>query len=139
METITEISKRQQLKDLSLLAREFQNQKITENTDDISVMMFANKTINFILLEYFYKNENETEFKTFDQWKNAGATVVKGAKARFIWGQPIKKEDKENKVFSFSPLIAVFSNKQVYFPAIVEKKEIEKHTKVTDKSLNEIL
>ena len=106
-------------------ARNIKARLIETATSESKANYFATRPINFYLLNYVYKQENITEFNKFNEWKNKGATVLKGAKAYPIWGQPVgaQKEDaaeakgetyeateEENRRF---PMCYVFSNLQV--------------------------
>ena len=86
---------------------------------------YAALPINHFLLNYVYKAEGITEFNKFNEWKNKGASVIKGSKAFPIWGQPIgtqKEEAAEEKGEAYTateeenqrfPMCYVFSNLQV--------------------------
>ncbi|KAF0198396.1 MAG: hypothetical protein FD166_1449 [Bacteroidetes bacterium] len=100
---------------------------------DNKVLYWASKTINYMLLNHIYETEGATEFKTFMQWKQEGATVKKGAKAFLIWGQPLgtREEEKEKGISPedfdslFFPLCYLFSDKQVIKAADRVKPETE--------------
>ena len=106
-------------------AREIQNQLVESATSAQIAFYYANRSINFYLLNYVYKQEGITEFKKFTEWKTAGATVKKGEKAFPIWGQPIgtqKEEEAQAKGEQYTaseeenrhfPICYVFSNLQV--------------------------
>lgn len=66
-----------------------------------------------------YKNHRDIEFKTFDQWKADGYSVKQGEKAVYIWGKQLTKtitEDGQEKEIKFFPMVALFSDSQVYNP-----------------------
>ena len=74
------------------------------------------QTINEGLKE-IYKQQGNDELRTFDQWKKAGFQIKKGAKALYLWGRQTAKtvtENGEEKEITYFPLVAVFSENQVY-------------------------
>lgn len=102
--------KRKQLKELSKIAR----MRIAEDCEGMSV--------NEVLVDVFYKDEINRDFKTLHQWSNEGFKVKKGSKAFLLWGKPkpIEKEkpeqapaDSEQDEEDFFPLCYLFSNNQV--------------------------
>lgn len=101
---------RKKLIELSRIARTLKNEK------DLDM------TINEILLKFMYNADEDTEFNSFMEWKRKGYTILKGAKAFVIWGQPTKVKAKEEKTkeeqdedgYEFFPLCYLFSDKQVY-------------------------
>jgi hypothetical protein len=78
-------------------------------------------TINEAILNGIYKTDNPQiqEFKTFNQWKNEGKKIKKGAKGFVIWGKPKKaqaekpdtKSEEEN--YKYWPMCYLFSNLQI--------------------------
>ena len=76
------------------------------------------KTINEGLLS-IYNLQGHSQLKTFEQWKALGKSVKKGSKAFYLWGKQVSREITENgecKEVKFFPLIALFSENQVYTP-----------------------
>lgn len=79
-------------------------------------------TVNEAIKEqYLDLNTEITEFKTFGQWKQEGATVRKGEKAFLVWGQPRKIEQvpegsDEPEEFKYWPVCYLFANTQVHIP-----------------------
>lgn len=76
------------------------------------------KTINEGL-KSIYQEEGHREFKTYDQWTKAGLHVKRGAKALYMWGKQTAKtitDQGEEKEIKYFPLVAVFSDLQVYTP-----------------------
>lgn len=70
-------------------------------------------------LKAIYSQQGHAVLKTFDQWTSAGYRVKQGAKAIYLWGKQTHKtitEDGEEKEIKFFPLVALFSNSQVYNP-----------------------
>ena len=97
--------KREELKAVSQAIKNLINEKVY-------------KTVNEGLMA-MYKNHKDIEFKTFDQWKAAGYSVKEGEKAVYIWGKQMTKTITENgqqKEIKFFPLVALFSDLQVYNP-----------------------
>lgn len=79
--------------------------------------------INEALIEA-YKDENNTEFKSYQEWLKEGYQVRKGEKAFLLWGKPKEiektegKEEQESKSekeegYTYFPVAYVFSNAQV--------------------------
>lgn len=103
-------SKREQLKQISKIAKKLQEKEYPE------------LTINEILLNILYQPKNKKAskltFDTFNGWREKGMRVKKGEKAYLIWGkkrkalqQESEKDEKED--FNFFPLAFVFSSSQV--------------------------
>lgn len=73
--------------------------------------------LNEALIQVAYKNETHQEFKTFNQWKKDGYTILKGSKAFPVWAQPVKstkpKEGASPEDYEFFPVCYLFSNAQV--------------------------
>jgi N-terminal domain of anti-restriction factor ArdC len=119
--------KRLNLSNLSRQADDLREKSIKEameKGDVKAAISWEFRTINSILLHNIYEINGATEFKTFNQWKQANATVKKGEKAFLIWGQPIKNgkqegteepktETEEKDKYRFFPLCFLFSDKQV--------------------------
>lgn len=77
---------------------------------------------------YAEENEGIEEFKTFNQWKQDGYTIIKGSTAFLVWGQPRKVEQvpegaDEPEEFKYWPLCYLFANTQVFKPG--EEKPTE--------------
>lgn len=77
-------------------------------------------TINEAVIELYKKqNPDIKEFRTFNQWKKIGKSIIKGSKAFAVWAQPtkIKHPDpvkaKEDEEFQYFPLCYLFANTQV--------------------------
>ena len=74
------------------------------------------QTINEGLKE-IYKQQGNADLRTYDQWKKAGFQIKRGAKALYLWGRQTAKtvnENGEEKEITYFPLVAVFSENQVY-------------------------
>ena len=104
-ETIQE--KRKRLHELSIKAKELQE------TGEM-----ADLTINQIIVEHFYKSDQDREFKTFKTWIKDGFAVRKGEKAFLLWGRKKQEVQKpsgetETEELEFFPITYVFSNNQV--------------------------
>ncbi len=72
--------------------------------------------VNEILINEFYTDEDNYEFKTFHDWLKEGKKVRKGEKAFLIWGKPRTKEKEtktEEEKEEFYPICYLFSNNQV--------------------------
>ncbi len=73
--------------------------------------------LNEALIQVAYKSDTHQEFKTFNQWKREGFTILKGSKAFAVWAQPVKatkaKEGANPEDFEFFPVCYLFSNAQV--------------------------
>ena len=68
-------------------------------------------------LKAIYTQQGHHELKTFDQWEKVGMHVKKGAKALYLWGKQTAKtinENGEEKKIKYFPMLAVFSDLQVY-------------------------
>jgi hypothetical protein len=75
-------------------------------------------TINAAIINEFYKSNEHQLFKKFSEWKKEGKTILKGAKAFAVWGQPKKQpkpkpEEETKEKFEFWPICYLFSNAQV--------------------------
>lgn len=119
--------KRSFLCQITAQARTMRDEKITFSKSIEEANLWASKPLNYYITNYLYQNSTEKlTFKTFNDWKKDGATVLKGSKAYVIWGQPLKKQKNEKEVkkteksddtenLDFFPLCYVFSSEQVYF------------------------
>ena len=68
-------------------------------------------------LKAYYNEQGHRELKTFEQWERIGMHVKKGSKALYLWGRQTTKSITENgepKEIHFFPLVALFSDLQVY-------------------------
>lgn len=64
-----------------------------------------------------YAKKNHIVLKTYDEWRAEGMQVKRNEKALYLWSRRKKRVVEENgeiKTFFFFPLLAVFSNLQVY-------------------------
>jgi hypothetical protein len=116
------------LSELSRRAEQLRDQRTNEAQTENEAIFWATRTINYMLLHHIYDIDEATEFKTFNEWKREGATIVKGSKAFTIWGQPREASHKQKEepkppagetpedVYSFFPLCFLFSDKQVTRP-----------------------
>jgi len=125
----TEITNRQKQFDRLLqatsTARQIKTRMIEEAHSVAVAVYYASLPLNHFLTSYVYKAEGITDFKKFQEWKQAGASIIKGTKAYPIWGQPVgiqKEERAEEKGESYEatieenkrfPMCYVFSNLQV--------------------------
>lgn len=72
-------------------------------------------SINAALIE-LYNQEGHSNFKTFNQWKALGKSIIKGSRAFTVWGSPINSKPDpqvEQDEFQFFPLCYLFSEQQV--------------------------
>lgn len=112
IEIVTIEQKRNQLKELS-----------KQVSDLVTAGEFD--TINEAIIKTFYKDPTHSEFKTFNQWKADGYSIIKGSKAFIVWGKPKKVQDTEkaaeqgkdapadDSTHDFYPIAFLFSNAQV--------------------------
>jgi len=116
------LAKRLTLSQLSQKAKDLKADFIEQAETANEAIFWGMKTLNYFLLNHIYNTNGATEFNTFNQWKEKGATVLKGEKAFLIWGQPKqggKKEDQatnENEKkdpYEYFPICYLFSNLQV--------------------------
>jgi hypothetical protein len=79
-------------------------------------------SVNEILIQEFYTDDENYIFKTFHDWRKEKKKVKKGATAFLIWGKPKDKSKKEetpktetseDEKDDFFPLCYLFSNAQV--------------------------
>lgn len=123
--------KREKLIELSVQAKKLRQQKIDNATTAEEAAFWASRTVNYMLLHHIYTEGGGVRFETFNQWKEEGATIRKGAKATVIWGQPRQgiatqeqvdatpnaepTEDTTAAEYEFFPLCFLFSEDDVYF------------------------
>lgn len=102
-------ARRKALINLSLKAR-----AMREENDEL-----AGLTINDIVIDHFYTDEENFDFKLLRDWNKEGFQVKKGARAFTIWGKKRKatkaaeQEGGEDQEYKFFPLAYLFSNAQV--------------------------
>jgi len=111
------------LQEMSRQAKKLREKKVNEaleNGDNETAMLWASKTLNSIIIDMFYKVDDNVEFKTFHDWKKENKKVRKGERGFVIWGKPLKAQGKEEKEKEpneengeFFPICHLFSNKQV--------------------------
>jgi hypothetical protein len=104
-------AKRKALRDLSRIAKA----RIEADCEGM--------TVNEVLLQKMYTDDDNTEFNTLFEWSKKGFKVNKGEHAFLIWGKPkpTKKGEESKKPGeqtdedddSFFPLCYLFSNAQV--------------------------
>jgi hypothetical protein len=83
-------------------------------------------TINEAVIDSFYKDEVNTDFRTFPEWQREGYRIKKGSKAFIVWGKPKRSQDKDkadaqgkeapatdDDKGDFFPIAFLFSNAQV--------------------------
>lgn len=82
--------------------------------------------INTAIIDTFYIDKQHTTFKTFNEWKREGYSILKGSKAFLVWGKPTAVQEKEkaqeqgkdepatdDSQKDFYPIAFLFSNAQV--------------------------
>jgi hypothetical protein len=96
-------------------------------SDSVSSLVEAGEfnNINEAVIDTFYKDGDHTQFKTFNDWKTEGYSIIKGSKAFLVWGKPKRVQDSEkakeqgkdepteDRERDFFPLAFLFSNAQV--------------------------
>ncbi len=115
--------KRAELCRLSARAKEIRSTKANKAKTPEEAAYWQGKTLNSIIIDNFYKDENNQIFKTFKEWKSEDLQVKKGQKGFVVWGRKMKATDKteakktgnseDEKSFKFFPISHVFSNNQV--------------------------
>ena len=102
--------KRKQLQEISRLA------KIRMQID------LEGQSVNEILINHFYTDNENYIFNTFHDWIKKGFKIDKGSEAFLIWGKPKNKIDKsqpapepnaDDNEREFYPMCYLFSNAQV--------------------------
>lgn len=81
---------------------------------DMGSIKTVNEGLKSIYSEQGYKN-----LKTYDQWKNEGYRVKQGETAVYLWGRQKSRnitENGEQREIKFFPMVAMFSETQVYKP-----------------------
>ena len=115
-------AKRQVLASLTAQAREIREQMVShymEKRDNDNAMRWAGRTLNSIIVEKFYKNEVNSEFRTFNEWKQEGFSIRQGSHGFVVWGRPLnsQKAEKGEEVSEdeekYFPISHIFSNAQV--------------------------
>jgi len=84
-------------------------------------------SVNEGLIYLYDEQQGEAcEYNTFHQWKDKGCTIMKGARAFCVWGQPknVKQtaEGETETEYEYWPVCYLFSNKQVITPAQKEEQ-----------------
>ncbi|WP_372744282.1 ArdC-like ssDNA-binding domain-containing protein [Lutibacter sp.] len=111
--------KKEQLKLLSLQARELKQHLINKAPTLEQAEAIDSLRVNDIIIDHFYKDDNNTEFHSYKGWQELGYQVKKGSKAFLIWGRKrenISQEQasaEEKDQYKFFPLAFIFSNNQV--------------------------
>jgi hypothetical protein len=142
--------KREALIILSKQAEGFRTEKIKQSLNENEALFWSSKTLNYIMLKHLYTVHGAEEFNTFNQWKEKGATILKGSKAFTIWGQPIRAKEQEKPKektesdtaddYKYFPLCFLFSDKQVLFPVLKENEFNQEQPEVFETvMLDEIL
>lgn len=96
-------AKRQELKEISNTLKE------AKENGEIS-------SINEGLKQIYYL-QGHTNLKTYDQWKREGKQVKRNEKALYLWRKRSSfsiEESNEKREVVYFPMLAVFSENQVY-------------------------
>ncbi|MFY0628585.1 MAG: DUF1738 domain-containing protein [Reichenbachiella sp.] len=130
-------------------AKELRQNMIDGATTAKEALYWQSKTVNYMLLNHVYDTDEATEFNTFKQWKEQGATVKKGSKAFVIFGQPVndqKQQEAEKKGesptendedYQYFPMCFLFSNKQVLTSEELEELRVkEEKQEEREKEIN---
>ena len=94
---------REKLLLLSADAKALKHQFADEADSPEDFEYWESRTINFMLLKYFYKVPEGMELGTFHQWKAKNCMIKKGEKALVIWGQPLRAQKEEKAVAKGEP------------------------------------
>lgn len=122
METVERTSiqqKREILKDYSSRAKAIKEELLKKCNTAEEEQAIESMTVNQLIVEHIYKDEENKKFNTFKGWIKDGFSVRKGQKAFLLWGrkkQTVEKPNGEEKTeeLEFFPITFVFSNKQVH-------------------------
>ena len=71
-------------------------------------------------LKQIYSEQGHSDLKTYEEWKQQGMQVKRNEKALYLWRRQTEKtidENGEQKTITFFPMIALFSENQVYQPS----------------------
>ena len=113
------IEKKEKLKILSEKARDLRQHLINKAPTLEQAEALAELRVNDILIEHFYKDEENNEFHSYKGWQELGYQVKKGSKSFVIWGRKRQNIDdkkaatEEKDQYKFFPLAFIFSNNQV--------------------------
>lgn len=130
--------KREKLILLSAQASELREEFINNAVSEKQAEFYAEKPLNYYLLNHIYQTDGATEFNTFKQWKEQGRTIKKGSTAFAIWGQPIrpkvKSETKEEEQdeYKYFPMCYLFSNLQLVEPEAKGYERPSQHAQVEE-------
>jgi len=115
-------AKRRVLCELTAQARTLRDEivsKSLEAKNEAQAMYWASRTLNSIIVEKFYKDATNTEFRTFNEWKQEGFSIIKDSHGFVVWGRPLnsqrieKGEEPDDENERFYPISHIFSNAQV--------------------------
>jgi len=110
--------KREVLKDLSSRAKAIKEELLKKCTTPMEVLTLEEMTVNQIIVNHIYKDDQHLNFDTFKGWLKKGFAVRKGEKAFLLWGRKKQTDIKPNgeertEELEFFPVTYVFSNVQV--------------------------
>lgn len=110
--------KREKLKDISSRAKAIKEELLKKCENAEQIAQVEAMTVNQVIVNYIYKDEDHFNFDTFKGWIKNGYAVRKGEKAFLLWGrkkQEVQNPNGETKTeeLEFFPVTYVFSNSQV--------------------------
>lgn len=110
--------KREILKDFSSRAKAIREELLKQCKQPEEEELIEAMTINQLIVEHIYTNEQHQKFNTFKGWIKNGFVVKKGEKAFLLWGRKKQEIEKPNgeqttEELDFFPITFVFSNNQV--------------------------
>lgn len=142
------LQKRILLSELSRDAEKLKDNLADEAKSTNEAMFWNSRTINYMLLNHMYDTNGATEFNTFNQWKQKGATILKGSKAFAIWGQPIKankqteqkqEPEKPEDKYKYFPICYLFSNLQVVTTEERQAENIEETENIKSEKMEALV
>lgn len=116
------IQARKELREKSQEAKLIRQQMIAKAETVAEQLNAAAVTLNFIIIGMYQAESGCKEFKTFNDWKEAGFKVKKGVSGFAVWGTPKKitkaletesGEELESDPQEFWPLCYLFNENQV--------------------------
>ena len=85
-------------------------QELKELSNSLKKDLEEGKSLNSAIIAHYKEEYNVKQLATFNDWKDAGYSIKKGAKGLPIWGRPQPTEEDKD----FFPLCYMFSENQVY-------------------------
>jgi hypothetical protein len=118
---------RDRLIKLSVKARSLRKEKIENAESSEDALFWASMSINDIIAMWYREQSGAKVFKTFNQWREEGYLIKKGAKAFVLWARRQKGKDvavkqeggePEYVEYKFYPITYLFSEQQVEIPEL---------------------